>query len=151
MLVGGGEKPAKNIIHPITLTVAYQDKEVIASEGGGELHSGTATYVFKNQLPIPVKLVFPPLGYTSGGGVPITPNCSDATQMPEFCRAAQVIEFAPFAEKQFTSKYSIFSARGVAPLTARFVFGPAADRNQKGVVVDCVESVGKYVKEQTRR
>ncbi len=146
MPIGFGGKPADNMIHPISLAIAYRDKEEIgAVEGGGEAHEGTATYVFKNNLPVPVKLVFPPLGYTAGGVMPLAPHCSDATQMPEFCRTAQIIEFAPFAERQFTSGYVTISARGAAPPTARFVFGPASDRDMKHVVVDYVESVGQYV------
>ena len=141
-----GGKPANSMIHPISLTIAYRDKEVIAGAGGGEMHSGTATYVFKNNSPIPVKIVFPPQGYTSGGVVPITPQCSDTANMPKFCSAPQAIDFAPFAEKRFTGEYNITSAHGDTPLVERFVFGPAADRNLKNVVVDYVESVGKFVK-----
>ncbi len=161
--VGCNARSTASMLHPVSLNITYRDKEIIQGAGGDshsgtgthvfgegmELHEGTATYVFKNQLPIPVKIVFPPIGYASGGFVPITPQCCDATNMPEFCRTAQVVEFAPGAERRFTSKYAIASARGAAPPVERFVFGPAADREQKGVLVDCVESAGKFEKAES--
>jgi hypothetical protein len=147
MPVGVGGKPVESMMHPISLTVTYRDKRVIEGVGGAQAHVVDSTYVFKNRSPLAVKLVFPPIGYTSGGMIPITPQCSDTTNMPKFCSTAQVVEFAPFAEKRFTtSGYTIFLAHGAAPFPERFIFGPAADRNQKNVVVDYVESLGTFVK-----
>ncbi len=97
------------VVHPISLHVTYRDKEIIPGEQG-EAHAGVATYVLKNHWPTPMKIIFPPIGYTSGAEFPLTPFCCDVQRMPEFCRAARVIELAGFAERSFTAGYTIICA-----------------------------------------
>ena len=96
----------ENLIHPISLKIIYRDKEVISGPSGN-LHSGTATYIFKNRFPFPVKLVFPPISCAFGGSIPLTPQCNDPKYMPECFQKSQLIEFPPNSERRFTSEYNI--------------------------------------------
>ena len=138
------------VVHPVSLRVTYRDEKVIP-EQQGEMHIGSAAYVFKNQLPIPIRIVFPPIGYTAGTATPITPYCVNPQSMPTFCRTAQIVELAAFSERRFTSRYNTLIARGVAPPTERFVFGPASNNGQENVLVDAVESVGEFKKTETTK
>jgi hypothetical protein len=138
-----GLGPMKDVSHPVALQIVYWDEEVIFGQQE-EQHVGIATYTFKNCLPIPIKIVFPPLGYTSGTTLPTTPYCNAPQRMPNFANAPRIIELAPFAERRFSAGYDIACARGSAPPPERFVFGPSANNDQKGVIVDAVVSVGRF-------
>jgi hypothetical protein len=132
-----------SITHPVALRVVYRDTECYPGEGGGAAHEGTATYVFKNTLPVPVKFAFPPIGYVSGGLVPFAPQCSDVEHMPEFCRTAQIVELEPFGERHFESRYLILTAaRNPRPPSTQFIFGMPAGSPEKRLIVDAVQSAG---------
>jgi hypothetical protein len=147
--IGVGFGGSNHVIHPLSLRITYSDAQVIPGEQG-IMHVGTSVYVFRNRLPIPVKIAFPPIGYTSGTSVPITPYCVDVKRMPEFCQAARVLEFAPFAERRFTSGYNNASSPNAPAPSERFVFGVPAGCKDQGVLVDSVESEGAYEKGRTK-
>ena len=129
----------------VTLRVIYRDKDtqtgrsIVNGKDAGttEMHSGSATYVFKNQWPFPMKLAFPPIGYAFGGMDPRTPDVSDVKLMPQFCRKRQIIRLEPFAEMRFESPYTL---TGLGPFVEHFVFGPTREGAEDGVFVGEVAS-----------
>ena len=135
------------VVHPVSLRVTYRDEKIHPGITGDVIREGTATYTFKNTLPVPVKLAFPPTGYVFGSAVPITPYCNDPEQMPRFCQTARVVELKPFAEQRFQSSYNIpTAARGPRPPIERFVFGAPSGSKEKNFVVDMIQSVGEFGK-----
>jgi hypothetical protein len=143
LLVGYRLSPRSSVTPCVTLRVVYHDRvtdvagTVFNGNQGGneEFHQGSSTYVFKNQLPIPVKLMFPPIGYSFGGLIPITPQVVDVAQMPAFCQEQQIVQLGPLAEQSFESSYTI---TGTNPIE-HFVFGCPRD-GEKGVFVGDVAS-----------
>ena len=143
LLIGYWRAPRSSVRPSVTLRVIYQDNvtdvagTVVNGKEGSNVgfHQGSATYFFKNELPIPVKLMFPPIGYTSGS-VPITPQVVDVTRMPTFCQQPQVVQLEPFAEQSFESSYTI---TGTSPVE-HFVFGCPRQGNNDGVFVGEVAS-----------
>jgi hypothetical protein len=145
ILLVGCNRPANSpMTPPITLRVIYQDKEtqsaetVINGKQGAttELHSGSATYVFKNELPIPLKLMFPPIGYAGGGLVPITPHVNDLKNMPAFCQKPQIVTLPPMGQQSFESSYTF---TGTNPVE-HFVFGCPSEGAEDGIFVGEVDS-----------
>jgi hypothetical protein len=144
----GGERHSA-----VTLRVLFQDRltqpgESVfngASGGAVEFHQGKATYVFKNTLPLPVKLVFPPIGYTFGGEVSITPQCVDLARMPSFCQEPQTVEFPPGGERRFESSYA-FS--GDDPVQY-FVFGCPAENREDRIFVGEITAVSEIHRSST--
>jgi len=132
----------------ITLRVIYQDKETQSAEtvvngqrgANTEFHSGTATYVFKNNLLVPLKLMFPPIGYAGGGMVPRTPQVNDVKNMPAFCQKPQIITLPPIGQKSFESP---FTFTGGSDLVERFVFGCPSEKAEDGIFVGEVDSTSE--------
>ena len=145
VLVAGCQRSANSPMTPcITLRVIYHDKETIPAEttfngkqgATTEAHEGTATYIFKNNLPIPLKLMFPPIGYAGGGLVPRTPQVNDVKNMPAFCQKPQIVTLPPSGEQSFESSYAVIGTNPVE----HFVFGCPSEGAEKDIFVGEVDS-----------
>jgi hypothetical protein len=149
LLIGRHLSSRHSALTCVSLRIIYHDNQtetgrfVVNGKDAGttEMHTGSATYVFKNQLPFPLKLAFPPIGYAFGGSVPRTPNVNDVKLMPQFCGEPQIIPLEPFAEKRFESPYVITG--GSDPFAEHFVFGPAHEGAEDGVFVGEVISTSE--------
>jgi hypothetical protein len=145
-LLGGCQRSANTMTPCISLRVIYHDKETQSAEtvfngeqgASVEVHSGTATYVFKNNLPVPMKLMFPPIGYAGGGLVPRTPHVNDVKTMPSFCRKQQIVTLPPLGEQSFESPY-LFT--GGKDIVEHFVFGCPTEGAENGMFVGEVDSI----------
>ena len=113
--------------------------------GNSELHQGTANYVFKNHLPFPIKIIFPPIGYTFGGMVQITPQVTNLEAMPSFCQKKQIVQIEPGREVQFDSRYAILCPANQSNPSAvsNFVFGCLGAEGEKDVFVGEVTSTSE--------
>jgi hypothetical protein len=146
----GNQRSSRTSVTPfVTLRVIYHDNETQTggflvngnNAGTTEMHTGSATYVFKNPWPFPLKLVFPPIGYAFGGSVPRTPQVNDVKLMPQFCKEPQIIRLEPLTEKRFESPYTITGGSG--SFAEHFVFGPAHEEAEDGVFVGEVTSTSE--------
>jgi hypothetical protein len=124
----------------ISLHVDFNDNQT-KTGGGAEFHQGNAVYKFRNEYLEPIKLAFPPIGYTFGGVVPLTPQCTDHSRMPTFCLPARIIELKLGESQTFESKYTLSGPAG-SPVE-HFVFGPASDPDTKNVFVGEIISTSR--------
>lgn len=146
LILNGGNLREAKLCHPVTLMVIYQHEKQIPGVNGSMAYEGKATYVFKNTLPIPVKLAFPPLGFISSGSVPIAPGTDVVDYMPSFCKEKRIVELKPGGELRFEEEgYVIFDAlpRDGEPCV-QFVFGKPADVKGDHFLVDAVQGVGSF-------
>ncbi len=144
LVLGGGSRAFK-LCHPITLHVSYHHEKQIPGANGNMAFEGKATYTFKNTLPIPIKLAFPPLGYISGGLVPIAPGTDVVDDMPSFCKEKRVVELKPYEELRIDNQsYAIF---GWSPrdgdTCVQFVFGKPADAKGDHFLIDAVPGIAR--------
>jgi hypothetical protein len=107
---------------PISLHIVYVDN---AATSRNDFHSGTATYIFKNNLPLKAAIAFPPISCQPDFMVPFAGDIS--SYVPDFCRKQRIVEFPPNGELRFTAKYGF-----VGDSAPRFLFmfgNPTKSRN----------------------
>ncbi len=148
----GCHRSATNSMCPaVTLRIVYRDSEthmaetVFNGKSGAdcEVHVGVATYVFKNNLPIPLKLVFPPIGYAGGGAVQRTPQVNDVKSMPTFCQKPQTVTLPPNGQQSFESPYTFTGPS--SSLVEHFVFGCPSQDAEDGIFVGQVDSIPEWL------
>ena len=87
---------------PVALHIIYHDSSASVPP---DVHQGTATYIFRNRLPIKIKIAFPPISCVNSCEVPFARDNSPL--MPSFCRKPQLVELPPNGEVRFKAGYTI--------------------------------------------
>jgi hypothetical protein len=120
---------------PVALHVVYHDSSPPVQPG---VHAGTATFIFKNRLPIKIKIAFPPISCACGGEVPFARNNSPS--MPDFCRKPQLVELPPNGEVRFKAGYTITGEPDWSISNWSFMFGNPNGSNDDALVLTPVQS-----------
>ncbi len=105
-----------NRTQPLEITATYTAKERLPVEGGGEVVQYDVVYHFRNLMPMPISLSFPPIGVYQYGTVQFAKN----GVVHSFCQPQQIITFAPGEIKTFHDQFTGTGVRQVR----EWVFGP---------------------------
>lgn len=123
---------------PLMIRTVYEVKERIKQAGGGQdLAVCDITFEFRNTLPIPIRIAFPPVGVFFGGEVPFAK--ADDASLPKFARVNKIVELGPNKTQAYTS-----TGHAVAGLPGQYewVFGRPSDvRLPENLFVGSVYSV----------
>jgi hypothetical protein len=121
---------------PVALHIVYRD--TVAPNPPG-LHEGTATYVFKNRLPIKIKIAFPPISCVPDNVVAFARD--DLSSMPCFCRKPQLVELPPNGEARFQAGYTV---TGDSPPQWLLMFGNPSNSQDPDLVLTPVHSTSEW-------
>ena len=121
--------------NPVGLHVVYHDSSPPVQPG---VHQGMATFIFKNRLPVKIKIAFPPISCACGGEVPFARNNSPS--MPDFCRKPQLVELPPNGEVRFKAGYTIFGEPDWSVSRWLFMFGNPNGSKDNALVLTPVQS-----------
>ena len=108
-----------NRTQPLEITATYTPKDRLPVVGGGEVVQWDVVYHFRNLMPMPIRLSFPPIGVYRFGTVQFAKNGA----VHSFCEPQQIIEFAPGETKTFRDQ---FTGTGMRQ-SREWVFGPPPD------------------------
>ena len=120
--------------NPVALHVFYHD----SSAPLPGVHQGTATFIFKNRLPVKIKIAFPPISCACGGEVPFARNNSPS--MPDFCRKPQLVELPPNGKVRFKAGYTILGEPDWSLSRWSFMFGNPNGSKDEVLVLTPVQS-----------
>ena len=121
---------------PVALHIIYHDSSASVPP---DVHQGTATYIFRNRLPIKIKIAFPPISCVNSGEVPFARNNSPL--MPDFCRKPKLVELPPNGEVRFKAGYTIL---GDSPGEWLFMFGNSNESKDEALVLTPVQSTREF-------
>ena len=103
---------------PLDLHIVYRPTgEEVAGAFQGEM-----TVEFKNRLPLPVRIAFPPVGVFGGGSMPFCGEGQDS--IPEFAKEPRIVEIGPKETKMFTAPSGVWAP---CPNQVEWVFGKPAE------------------------
>jgi hypothetical protein len=120
---------------PISLHIIYVDNPTTSATG---LHVGTATYIFKNNMPLKATIAFPPIGCNPDFSVPFA--AQTAVYVPSFCRQPRLVEFPPHGEMRFTAPYGF---TGDSAPRILFMFGNPSNSQDASLLVTPVYSTSE--------